>query len=122
MIVEHWDNLAEKPKKSNPSGHTQIDGPTEIKDQEKAQENKELAKEFVETILMKGQMDKLSQYFDDDNYTQHNTKIGDGLSGLGKAFFDSKDKFIDRITFLKSDKNKYILSASPLITLKIFLN
>lgn len=30
-------------------------------------------------------MGKLAQYFDGDNYIQHNTGISDGLSGLGQA-------------------------------------
>jgi predicted SnoaL-like aldol condensation-catalyzing enzyme len=85
LIVEHWDNLSEKPEKPNPSGHTQIDGPAEIKERENTQENKGLIRDFIETILMKGAMNKLAQYFDGDNYVQHNTKIGDGLSGLGLA-------------------------------------
>ena len=34
---------------------------------------------------MKGEFDKLGNYFDGDNYIQHNLSIGDGLSGLGKA-------------------------------------
>ena len=30
-------------------------------------------------------MEKLTGYFDADNYVQHNPQIADGLSGLGKA-------------------------------------
>lgn len=35
LIVEHWDNLQETPKKPNPSGRTMIDGALEVKDIEK---------------------------------------------------------------------------------------
>ncbi len=84
LIVEHWDNLLEK-KAPNPSGHTQTDGPTEVKDLDKTEANKNLVKDFVSTILMKGELDKLVNYFDGDNYIQHNPAIGDGLSGLGEA-------------------------------------
>lgn len=85
LIVEHWDNLDEKATKPNPSGHTQIDGPTEAEDIDKTAENKTLVADFVDAILVKGQMDKLSQFIDGDNYIQHNTTIADGLSGLGAA-------------------------------------
>lgn len=85
LIVEHWDNLAEKSEEPNHGGHTQIDGPTEIQDQHKTEQNKTLVAGFVDAILVKGQMDKLGEYFDGDNYIQHNTAIGDGLSGLGQA-------------------------------------
>ena len=84
-IVEHWDNLQEKPENPNPSGHTMIDGTTEIKDINKTEENKTLVKNFVEDILVNGKMEKLAGYFDGDNYIQHNPNIANGLSGLGKA-------------------------------------
>lgn len=84
LIVEHWDNLIDI-LPANPSGHTQTDGATAIKDLDKTAENKSLVQEFVETVLMKGEFDKLGNYFDGDNYIQHNPSIGDGLSGLGKA-------------------------------------
>jgi len=83
-IVEHWDNLQET-QKPNPSGHTMIDGATEVKDPNKTEANKTLVSNFVDDILVNGRMEKLSSYFDGDNYIQHNPNIGDGLSGLGKA-------------------------------------
>ena len=52
---------------------------------DKTAENKALIANFVETILVKGQFDKLSSFFEGDNYHQHNTVIADGLSGLGQA-------------------------------------
>ncbi len=53
LIVEHWDNLAEKTV-PNPSGRTQLDGPTEVTDVDLTKENKALVADFVKTILMKG--------------------------------------------------------------------
>lgn len=83
-IVEHWDNLQETAK-PNPSGHTMVDGATEIKDLDKTEANKTLVKNFVDDILMDGKMEKLAGYFEGDNYIQHNPNIPDQLSGLGKA-------------------------------------
>ncbi|WP_019615394.1 nuclear transport factor 2 family protein [Psychromonas ossibalaenae] len=85
LIVEHWDNLVVKSELPNPSGRTQLDGPVEITDLDKTEENKALVADFVDTILVKGEFDKLTNYFDGDNYLQHNTAIADGLSGLGNA-------------------------------------
>ena len=84
-IVEHWDNLSAKVVTPNPSGHSLFDGPTEAIDLSKTKSNKMLVKDFVDTILIKGQFDKLSNYYAGDNYIQHNTAIADGVSGLGKA-------------------------------------
>lgn len=85
LIVEHWDNLDVKTDKPNSSGHTQLDGTTNISDINKTEENKTLVKSFIETILMKGEMDKIASFFDGDNYIQHNTAVADGLSGLSQA-------------------------------------
>ncbi len=84
-IVEHWDNLQEKPTTPNPSGHTMIDGATELKDLDKTEANKELVAQFVSDVLMGKAPEKLTSYFDGDKYIQHNPAIADGLSGLGAA-------------------------------------
>lgn len=84
-IVEHWDNLQVKPGQANPSGHTMTDGTTEIKDLDKTEANKKIVRSFVDDILVNGRMEKLTGYFDGDNYIQHNPQIADQLSGLGKA-------------------------------------
>ncbi|RIK34115.1 MAG: hypothetical protein DCC52_01560 [Chloroflexi bacterium] len=84
LIVEHWDNL-QVIAGPNPSGHTMIDGPTQVTDLDKTYQNKELVRAFVEDILVNGRMEKLSGYYDGDNYIQHNPQIADGLSGLAAA-------------------------------------
>ena len=89
QIVEHWDNLQELVGK-NPSGRTQLDGPTEIRDLDKTEQNKALVADFVDTILINGDMAKLGQFIDagEGKYLQHNPAIADDLSGLGKALSD----------------------------------
>ncbi|GJH41700.1 polyketide cyclase [Capnocytophaga sp. HP1101] len=84
-IVEHWDNLQDKPAKPNPSGRTMTDGTTEIKDLDKTEANKALVRNFVDDILVNGRMKKLAGYFNGDLYLQHNPQIPDNLSGLGAA-------------------------------------
>jgi predicted SnoaL-like aldol condensation-catalyzing enzyme len=83
-IVEHWDNLQETAG-SNPSGHSMTDGPVSVTDLDKTSANKALVGNFVKEVLVNGHLDKLSSYFDGDNYVQHNPNIGSGLSGLGRA-------------------------------------
>ncbi|MDO4880432.1 MAG: nuclear transport factor 2 family protein [Capnocytophaga sp.] len=84
-IVEHWDNLQEKPSSPNPSGRTMTDGTTTVTDLDKTEANKALVRNFVEDILVNGKMDKLAGYFNGDLYLQHNPQIPDNLSGLGSA-------------------------------------
>lgn len=82
-IAEHWDNLAAKAE-PNPSGHTQIDGTLEKKDVDK-EETRKVVEGFVGDVLRGENPDKLTSYYDGDNYIQHNISIADGLSGLGSA-------------------------------------
>ncbi|TYB74042.1 nuclear transport factor 2 family protein [Bizionia myxarmorum] len=84
-IVEHWDNLQETPANPNPSGNTMINGTTKIENINKTEENKTLVSNFVNDILVNGKMEKLTGYFDGDNYIQHNPQMANGLSGLGNA-------------------------------------
>lgn len=82
-IAEHWDNLATKAE-ANPSGHTQIDGSLEKKDVDK-EGTRTVVAGFVGDVLRGENPDRITSYFDGDNYIQHNTAIADGLSGLGAA-------------------------------------
>ncbi len=86
LIVEHWDNLQDVAK-PNPSGRTQFDGATEVTDVNKTDENKAIVSDFVQTILMKGDMSQISKFIGDkdSDYIQHNVAVADGLSGLGVA-------------------------------------
>ena len=83
-IVEHWDNLSEKTP-PNPSGHTQFDGPTEIKDKDKTEANKKFVGKFVSEVLVQQKYNMLATYIEANGYTQHNSQIGDHLSGLQSA-------------------------------------
>lgn len=83
-IAEHWDNLAALAE-PNPSGHTQTDGTMEVTDLDKTEENRELVKNFLYDVMQGNNLDKTPDYFDGDNYIQHNTGIADGVSGLNAA-------------------------------------
>ncbi len=111
LIVEHWDNLQETPATPNPSGHSMIDGATELKDLGKTEANKALVKNFVEDILVNGKIEKLAGYFDGDNYIQHNPLIPDQLSGLGATLGELTKQGI----FLKYDKIHMVLGEGNFV-------
>lgn len=83
-IAEHWDNLASLAG-PNPSGRTQIDGPTDARDLDRTEENREVVKGFLVDVMQGKHPEKTPDYFDGDAYIQHNVSIADGLSGLGAA-------------------------------------
>ena len=84
-MVEHWDNLQDKPPNANPSAHTMVDGPAEVRDLDKTEANKRLVEGFVENVLVRGRVEELPRFCSSQKYTQHNPQIGDGLSGLGEG-------------------------------------
>lgn len=89
LAVEHWDNLQHKQEPPNLSGHSMIDGPTEVADLHRTEENRELVRSFVDDVLINGRFDRLSQYIDAVNYTEHNPHMADGLPALRTALLDT---------------------------------
>ncbi|WP_373233274.1 stalk domain-containing protein [Cohnella sp.] len=84
-IVEHWDNV-QPLAEPNPSGHSMIDGTTEITDLDKTEENKAFVRKFAEDVFKGGNIAAMPNYIDGETYTQHNPMFGDGLSTVMKAF------------------------------------
>ena len=84
LIVEHWDNMLEV-QPNSPSGHSQFDGSTVLTDLDKSSENKAKVEEFINTILLQGEMDKITDFINPQKYIQHNPAVGDGLEGFGAA-------------------------------------
>ncbi len=115
LTVEHWDNI--QPRKGpNPSGHSMVDGPTDAHDLDRTEANREIVRSFVDEVLIKGQRDKLGLYLDDERYTEHNPRIGDGLpalrSALAEPAADSATTIqYDRIHRLLAEGN-FVLSVS----------
>lgn len=81
LAVEHWDNIQEK-QGPNASGHTMIDGPTQVIDLDKTETNREIVRSFVDEILIKRQLEKLENYIDHEHFIQHNPQMADGLPAL----------------------------------------
>ena len=84
LAVEHWDNIQQR-QDPNPSGHTMVDGPTEVTDLDRTERNREIVRSFVDEILLNGKLDKLEEYIDPDHFIEHNPRIGDGSSALHSA-------------------------------------
>ena len=81
-IVEHWDNLIPEAA-PNPSGHTQIDGATEITDLDKTEANKAKVLDFITKSLITHEDVNITDYISPVTYIQHNPMVGDGLEGFG---------------------------------------
>lgn len=115
LIVEHWDNLITTPATPNPSGHSMTDGTTTVTDRDRTAENKTLVENFVKDVLMGEHPEKLNEYFDGNNYIQHNPAIADGLDGLSAALADMAARGVvmryDRIHKVLGEGN-FVLAIS----------
>ena len=87
LTVEHWDNI--QPREGpNPSGHSMVDGPTVATDLDRTKYNREIVRSFVDDALINGQLSKLENYIHAEHFTEHNPRVGDGLSALHSALSD----------------------------------
>jgi predicted SnoaL-like aldol condensation-catalyzing enzyme len=84
QAVEHWDNIQERTG-PNQSGQSMIAGPTQAVDFEMTESNRAVVRFFVETVLIDGQFDRLTDFIDADIYTEHNPRLGGGVSALRSA-------------------------------------
>ena len=106
LIAEHWDNLASLTP-ANPSGHTQVDGDTNIVPNENTEKTREIVSNFLVDVMQGKNPDRTAEYFDGNNYIQHNSSIADGLDGLGNALKKLAEQGIQMIY----DKVRYILAC-----------
>lgn len=87
-IIEHWDAIQEEVKETA-SGRSMVDGPTEVEDEDKTEENRALITAFADKILIGAQYDKVTDYISTKQYDQHNPVVEDGLAGFGKFVEES---------------------------------
>lgn len=81
LTVEHWDNI--QPRKGpNASGHSMVDGPTEARDLEHTEANRELVRAFVEQVRIEGETGALEAFVSPDHYTEHDPDGVDGFAPL----------------------------------------
>lgn len=80
-IVEHWDVIQEEVRQTK-SGRSMVDGPTEIEDLDKTEENRALVTAFANEVLVGGRMDRVTEFISSEEYRQHNPHAADGLAGL----------------------------------------
>jgi len=86
-IVEHWDIIAPFAGAS-PSGRTAIDGPTEVTDLDRTEQNKQLVREMIHQVFIPGgDPTRAEEYFAED-CIQHTRNVPDGLDALRRLAND----------------------------------
>jgi predicted SnoaL-like aldol condensation-catalyzing enzyme len=80
-IVEHWGGQ-DAEVGPNPSGHTQVDGPTAVVDRDRTEANRSLVRAFKQVVTVELRFDRVDEFIDGDHYTQHASKVGDGVARM----------------------------------------
>ena len=105
-IIEHWDVIAEY-SDSTPSGHTSVDGPTEVTDLDRTEENKAVVRALIEDVLMPdGDPRNIDRYISSTRYIQHNREVADGLETFKQlALAPNRPLYYDEIVLLVGQGN-----------------
>ena len=97
QAIEHWDNIQER-QRPNQSGRSMVDGPTDATDHDLTEHNRALARSFIETVFVDGQLKRLTDFVDQDSYVEHNPRLGDGVTMLKDAL-EAADNGCKRIDY-----------------------
>ena len=80
-IVEHWGGQTPETG-PNPSGHTQLDGPTAVVDRKQTEANRTLVRNFKQVVTVELRFERVDEFIDGDHYVQHASKVGDGTARM----------------------------------------
>jgi len=96
QAIEHWDNIQER-QEPNLSARSMVDGPTDATDHDLTESNRGLVRSFVETVLVDGQLNRLTDFVDEVSYAEHNPRLADSVSTLRSALEadNEGDRLID---------------------------
>jgi predicted SnoaL-like aldol condensation-catalyzing enzyme len=111
-IIEHWDVIAEYCEKTV-SGHTSVDGPREVKDLDKTEENKELVRNLLKDAFMSdGNPGNLEKYISRVEFVQHNTILEDGFDAFAGIVQDPDKKLKYKEIFLMVGQGNFVATLS----------
>jgi predicted SnoaL-like aldol condensation-catalyzing enzyme/uncharacterized protein YndB with AHSA1/START domain len=107
LAVEHWAFSA-KNAPPNPSGHTQVDGPTEAEHAEDTEKNKSLLRTYYETFHIHADHSRSEQYFAGDLMIRHEPGVCDGVA----EFMRDVEVLMQRRTI---DEIKFLLGQGDFV-------
>ncbi|WP_246128952.1 nuclear transport factor 2 family protein [Colwellia demingiae] len=114
FAVEHWDNM-QPMQEVNASGRSMLDGSVISEDHDLTEFNRNRITLFVNEILIKRNLDLLTDFISNDNFIQHSPLLADGISALRSALSDiSEEKYkisYSRIHRVLAEGN-FVLSIS----------
>lgn len=80
-IIEHWDVIHERGG-TNPGGHNQIDGATQITDLDLTETNKEIIRRLLTEAFAESPTAEMNEFISEETYINHSPDAPDGLAAL----------------------------------------
>jgi predicted SnoaL-like aldol condensation-catalyzing enzyme len=80
-LAEHWE-VVQPLITDTVSGHEMLDGPTEVTDLDRTDDNRELVRELMDKVLVGGDLTALDGYFDGGSLIQHSPHVPDGVAAM----------------------------------------
>lgn len=108
QTVEHWDNIQSR-KGPNPSGHSMVDGETEVADLEQTEANRASVGDYVTKVLIERQWDLIERFVHAD-LIEHNPAGKNGLAAL-RATLSHENLRYERNHRILAEGN-FVLSVS----------
>lgn len=90
-IIEHWDVIAALGG-TNPAGHTQVDGATDVDDLHLTEANKDHVRRFLTEAFCENPVAPFSDFISAETYINHNPDAPDGLAALEEMDRTSRAK------------------------------
>ena len=110
-IIEHWDVISAF-EGTGPSGHTQVDGTTEIRDLELTEYNKGRVRLFIAEVLQNGDLDHFDDYVAED-LVQHAVGLEDGRDAMRHRVEDALDAGVHcELVFKLIGQGDFVVSYS----------
>jgi predicted SnoaL-like aldol condensation-catalyzing enzyme len=76
--IEHWDVISAYAPQT-PSGHSSIDGTTEVTELDKTEENKQLVRNLIQDVLVGEKPEIIDNYISSEQYIQRIAQVPDGV-------------------------------------------
>lgn len=111
FIIEHW-GFAAAGGPPNKSGHTQVDGPTQSKDEDKTESNKSIVRDYYQAVHLGGRHDDIAQYTTGECMVRHEPGVADGVTEFKNDLAVLvQDRTIDEIGLLLGQGDFVFLAA-----------
>lgn len=108
-IVEHWDVIAEWIS-DTVSGHSQVDGWTDVTDLDRTEENRTLVTAFIDDVLVGGNGTNAAKYVSSEKFLQHNPNVADGLDAYLAALNAAGMPMIYKYVFKILAQGNFVVS------------